>query len=109
MGKTVKMVMVTELNNNKYYNLFEQNDGTFKVEYGRVDSTTQHASYPMSQWDTKYREKLKKATRTLLSFMPLKMMVKKMILLLKSIITLFRMTFMLKLLLKIYNDTLNIQ
>jgi poly [ADP-ribose] polymerase len=60
MGKIVKMVMVTELNNNKYYNLFEQNDGTFKVEYGRVDSTTQHASYPMSQWETKYREKLKK-------------------------------------------------
>ena len=60
MGKIVKMVMVTEANNNKYYNLFEQGDGTFKVEYGRVEASAQHASYPMSQWDTKYREKLKK-------------------------------------------------
>lgn len=60
MGKTIKMVCVTEINNNKFYNLIEQNDGTFNVEYGRVDSTIQHASYPMSQWDKKYNEKLRK-------------------------------------------------
>lgn len=58
--KVVKMICVTEQNNNKFYNLFEQGDGTFKVDYGRVDVTTQHATYPMSQWDKKYREKLNK-------------------------------------------------
>lgn len=60
MGKTAKLVMVTEANNNKYYNMFEQGDGTFKVEYGRVDSSAQHASYPMSQWDKKHNEKTRK-------------------------------------------------
>lgn len=60
MGKIVKMVMVTASNNNKYYFMFEQNDGTFNVEYGRVDSTKQHASYPMSKWSLKYNEKIKK-------------------------------------------------
>src|ERR1035441_10082906 len=60
MGKVVKLIVGTPENNNKYYFLFEQGDGTFKVEYGRVDSTKQTTSYNMSQWDTKYREKLKK-------------------------------------------------
>lgn len=60
MAKVVKLIMVTEANNNKYYNMFEQADGTFKVEYGRVDSTTQHASYSMRDWDKKYREKTNK-------------------------------------------------
>lgn len=60
MAKVVKLIMVTEANNNKYYNMFEQADGTFKVEYGRVDSTTQHASYSMREWDKKYREKTNK-------------------------------------------------
>ena len=33
---------------------------TFEVEYGRVGATCQHASYSMSQWDKKYKEKIKK-------------------------------------------------
>lgn len=60
MTKVVKLIMVTDINNNKYYNMFEQADGTFKVEYGRVDSTVQHASYSMRDWDKKYREKTNK-------------------------------------------------
>lgn len=60
MAKVVKLIMVTDINNNKYYNMFEQADGTFKVEYGRVDSTVQHASYSMRDWDKKYREKTNK-------------------------------------------------
>lgn len=60
MAKVVKLIMVTDINNNKYYNMFEQSDGTFKVEYGRVDSTVQHASYSMRDWDKKYREKTNK-------------------------------------------------
>lgn len=60
MGKVAKLYMCTQDNNNKYYFMFEQSDGTFKVDYGRVDVTTQHASYPMYQWDKKYREKVAK-------------------------------------------------
>ena len=61
MTKIVKLIMVSgDNNNNKYYHMFEQNDGTFTVNYGRVDSTAQHASYPMSQWDKKKNEKLRK-------------------------------------------------
>ena len=61
MEKIVKLIMVSgDNNNNKYYHMFEQNDGTFTVNYGRVDSTAQHASYPMSQWDKKKNEKLRK-------------------------------------------------
>ena len=59
MTKIVKLIMVSgDNNNNKYYHMFEQNDGTFTVNYGRVDSTAQHSSYPMSQWDKKKNEKL---------------------------------------------------
>ena len=58
--KVSKLICVSENNNNKYYFLFEQADGTFNVEYGRVDSTKQTTSYSMSQWDKKYREKINK-------------------------------------------------
>lgn len=45
-------------NNNKFYNFFEIGDGTFKVEYGRVGGHVNTEVYPMSKWDSKYREKL---------------------------------------------------
>jgi len=60
-GKQVKkLVCVTGDNNNKFYHMFEQNDGNFKVVYGRIESTSIEHSYPMSDWDKKYREKTKK-------------------------------------------------
>jgi len=59
--KVKKLIMVTgEANHNKYYNLYEVGDGTFRVEYGRVDKTKINESYSMSMWDKKLREKLKK-------------------------------------------------
>jgi poly [ADP-ribose] polymerase len=61
MGKIAKLIMVTDINNNKFYTMVENPDGqTFKVDYGRVDSTIQHASYSMRDWDKKYREKTNK-------------------------------------------------
>ncbi len=60
MGKVAKLIMVTDQNNNKYYSMSEQPDGSFKVVYGRVDVTAINESYPMSMWDKKYKEKLKK-------------------------------------------------
>lgn len=48
-------------NNNKYYRMTPSADGsTFTVEYGRVDETATTFTYPIEQWDKKYREKTRK-------------------------------------------------
>ncbi len=48
-----------DANNNKYYNMQEVGDGTFKATYGRVGCAKPAVEiYPMSKWDSKYREKL---------------------------------------------------
>lgn len=47
-------------NNNKYYRMVDDGSGTFHVEYGRVGATCQKASYPISQWEKKYTEKIRK-------------------------------------------------
>lgn len=53
------LLMVTTENNNKFYNLFPQGD-TFRVEYGRVDSTHTSRTYPISQWNKILSSKLGK-------------------------------------------------
>lgn len=53
------LIMVTTVNNNKYYNCFPEGD-QFRVEYGRVDATKTTAYYPMSKWDSQIKSKLKK-------------------------------------------------
>lgn len=58
--KACKLIMVSTENNNKFYNMQELSDGTFAVEYGRVEKTCIKESYSISLWDKKYREKLKK-------------------------------------------------
>ena len=58
--RVIKLIMISEQNNNKFYDMFDQGNGTFKVEYGRVDKTRVEENYPISKWDTKYREKTKK-------------------------------------------------
>ena len=55
------LVMVTAVaNHNKYYKQIPNGDGTLTAEYGRVGSSCQRRTYPMSQWDKKYNEKLNK-------------------------------------------------
>lgn len=56
----VFLEMVTSQNNNKYYHMIERGDGMFDALYGRIGSTEAHASYSMSQWDKKYKEKVRK-------------------------------------------------
>lgn len=53
------------INSNKFYKMTPTSDGEeFKVEYGRVGKgTPQKTSYPMSKWNRKYGEKLKKGYR----------------------------------------------
>lgn len=53
------LIMVTTVNNNKYYNCFPEGD-QFRVEYGRVDATKTTAYYPMSKWDSQIKSKIKK-------------------------------------------------
>ena len=53
------LLMVTENNNNKYYEMIP-NGNSFTVKYGRVGASAQVASYPESQFSKKYNEKIKK-------------------------------------------------
>lgn len=58
--RTVKLIMVTAQNNNKFYEMRETANGTFTVDYGRVGATKSTATYPIKLWDNKIREKLAK-------------------------------------------------
>lgn len=51
--------MVTEANNNKFY-ILEEKSGVIHIEYGRVDSTSTKLTKPLSQWNSIYKEKIKK-------------------------------------------------
>ena len=60
----VKLIMVTDQNNNKFYNMTPNADGaTFTAEYGRVDATSQTVVKPMSKWGAVYRDKVRKGYR----------------------------------------------
>lgn len=54
------LVSVTEVNNNKYYKMHDRGDGRFDVEYGRIGSTCTKMEYPISKWNSKYNEKLRR-------------------------------------------------
>ncbi|MGK0366724.1 MAG: poly [ADP-ribose] polymerase [Saprospiraceae bacterium] len=58
--RKAKLIMVTANNNNKFYEMEEGTDGTFTVSYGRVGSNPTRRSYPMCQWGSKKREKVRK-------------------------------------------------
>lgn len=54
------MMVTADANNNKYYRMVPNGDGTWTAEYGRVGANPQKAIYPLSQWEKKYNEKVKK-------------------------------------------------
>jgi poly [ADP-ribose] polymerase len=58
--KTAKLVMVTAVNNNKYYEMRQISDDIFSVSYGRVGQRAAVNEYSMYQWESKYREKVRK-------------------------------------------------
>lgn len=58
--KEVELICVTGNNNNKYYKMKENSDGTFTAKYGRVGGTETVKTFPMREWDKKYKQKLKK-------------------------------------------------
>ena len=54
------LVMVTAgANNNKYYDMTPHGD-SWTATYGRIGSGSQTRAYPMSQWNSKYNEKINK-------------------------------------------------
>lgn len=58
--KYVKLLQVTAENNNKFYEMRQTSDTEFVATYGRVGNSGVDETYPMTKWDKKYREKLKK-------------------------------------------------
>ena len=54
------LVMVTMKNNNKWYSMHNNGDGTFTAGWGRVGQNGARCTYPISQWDAKYSEKIHK-------------------------------------------------
>lgn len=58
--KIAKLILVSDVNNNKYYDMFENSDDTFTAKYGRIGVTEQTATYPINQWQKKFKEKLRK-------------------------------------------------
>jgi poly [ADP-ribose] polymerase 2/3/4 len=66
MAKQIELIMVSNENNNKYYRMIEEGSN-FTVKYGRVGLTEITVSYPMSQWDKKYNEKIKKGYKDITS------------------------------------------
>ncbi len=55
--RTVKLIRITADNNNKYYEMRENENDTFDVQYGRVGGWQSKATHPIAQWDRKLREK----------------------------------------------------
>lgn len=56
--KVAILVCVSPDNNNKYFNMYEQGNGTYMVIRGRVDVTSiVEGPYSMSKWDDHYRDK----------------------------------------------------
>lgn len=62
MGKVVNLMFVDGINanNNKYYNMFDNEDGTFTSKYGRVGGHETNHTYPISKWNSTLKSKVRK-------------------------------------------------
>jgi poly [ADP-ribose] polymerase len=63
MSKRVaKLIMVTAANNNKFYDMVENDDGSISIDFGRVGVTSTKLTYPLGKkkWESLYNEKVKK-------------------------------------------------
>ena len=64
--KVKKLIMVegenpkTGAQNNKFYNMVENSDNTFSVEYGRIGATSAFKTYGMNKWNSTLNSKLRK-------------------------------------------------
>lgn len=58
--RKARLICVTSVNNNKYYNMDENADGTVSIEFGRVGASCQTRTILSSQWDSTFKSKVKK-------------------------------------------------
>ena len=66
MTRQVQLIMVTENNNNKFYNMTEEGS-QIRIEYGRVGTAVRTCYKSISQWDKIYREKTGKGYKDITS------------------------------------------
>jgi poly [ADP-ribose] polymerase len=57
-----KLIFVSDVNNNKFYDMVENDDGSITATWGRVDVTSTVTHYPVGKkkWETLLKSKLKK-------------------------------------------------
>lgn len=63
MARTIKLMYVDGLgtsNNNKFYNMIDNDTSDFTIEYGRVGVTKTTDTKPISKWNSVYKEKVRK-------------------------------------------------
>lgn len=62
MGRVAKLIMTSAENNNKFYDMVENDDGSITSTWGRVDVTSTVTHYPVGKkkWETLLKSKLKK-------------------------------------------------
>lgn len=80
MSRFAYLIMVNgeeNRNNNKFYKMTEQSDGTIAVEYGRVDATKQATSYPISKWDSLIKSKIKKGYKDITDLVAVEEVIEK--------------------------------
>jgi len=58
--KVEKLICVDESNHNKVYEMHQLSSDSWVAKYGRVGASLTEVNYPMSQWDKKRREKIRK-------------------------------------------------
>jgi len=66
MARIEKLIMVTgEENHNKVYELIDNENGTCTAKWGRVGAALQECNYPISEFEKKLKEKVKKGYRVI--------------------------------------------
>lgn len=78
MKEVYLMLVSANMNSNKFYHMKENQDGTFQVNYGRVGvGSPRVATYPISNWNVKYNEKIRKGYQDMSDTMLVKVDKKK--------------------------------
>lgn len=61
MGKPdIRLLMVTDVNNNKFYYMHDNENGTFSATWGRYGTSGKVTTYDITKWDKTFREKTSK-------------------------------------------------
>lgn len=68
----VHLVCVTKSNHNKYYDMRDCGDGTFVATYGRIGATKATVTYPISKWNSIYKQKINKGYEDMTSMVAVK-------------------------------------